>query len=83
METYEKYILCEDGIDRFNKTFRKNCIKEFVEEYLKGKNKSKSISYDDLLAKASKWHRCHFSKDDLPEIQGQIEDEGFEIYYDE
>jgi ribosomal protein L24 len=54
----------------------RKCVKEIIKHH---PNKSKSINFEDICDIASKYH---FYKDDLPEIQSQIEDAGYDIDYD-
>ena len=72
MENFEKYI--DEAAISMVKI--EACVNEILKKH---RNKRKPIPYDDVLEIAS---QRRLYKDDLPEIQCQIEDAGYIIDYD-
>jgi hypothetical protein len=71
MKIYEKYLEEDAPLSKI-----KECAKKIIKEH---GNKNKPISFSHILDVGQDFH---FYKDDLPELQSQIEDMGYEIDYD-
>ena len=71
MKTHEKYLV-ESSMGK---------IREIVNDIIRhNKNKKKPLSYEYILVTAQE--HGMYDKHELPDLQGEIEDAGYEIDYD-
>lgn len=73
MKTHEKYL------NEYTQNWGK--IREIVNDIIRhNKNKKKPLSYEYILVTAQE--HGMYDKHELPDLQGEIEDAGYEIDYD-